>query len=143
MANGKQVQVETAAERMVGEWKRGMVAYMVLGLLLLRPMYGLEIKKEVEDGTQGKVKLGASTLYQLLRRMERQGLVTSRWERTTQGPPRAYYEPTAAGREVVRRFMLEVLSPDSPIAAALGQLTSRLFQKLATEGGEQAEVSVE
>ena len=143
MANGTRVQVEVVAERMLGEWKRGMVGYMVLGLLLLRPMYGLEIKKEVEGSTQGKIKLGASTLYQLLRRMERQGLVASRWERTTQGPPRAYYEPTAAGREVVRRFMLEVLSPDSPIAAALGLLTARLFQQLAAEGGEQREVSVE
>jgi len=143
LANGTRVQVEVVAERMLGEWKRGMVGYMVLGLLLLRPMYGLEIKKEVEGSTQGKVKLGASTLYQLLRRMERQGLVASRWERTTQGPPRAYYEPTAAGREVVRRFMLEVLSPDSPIAAALGQLTARLFQQLTAEGGEQREVLAE
>ncbi len=141
MANEKQVQVETAAERMLGEWKRGMVGYMVLGLLVLRPMYGLEIKKEVEGSTQGKVKLGASTLYQFLRRMEQRGLVVSRWERTTQGPPRAYYEPTAAGREVVRRCMLEVLAPDSPIAAALGRLTSQLFQQLAAEGGEPGEVS--
>jgi len=143
LANGKQVQVETAAERMLGEWKRGMVGYMVLGLLVLRPMYGLEIKKEVEGSTQGKVKLGASTLYQFLRRMEQRGLVVSRWERTTQGPPRAYYEPTAAGREVVRRFMLEVLSPDSSISAALNQLTGRLFQRLAAEGGEQREGLVE
>ncbi len=143
MANGKQVQVEAVAERMLGEWKRAMVAYMVLGLLLLRPMYGLEIKKEVEGSTQGKIKLGTSTLYQLLRRMEQRGLVVSRWERTTQGPPRAYYEPTAAGREVVRRYMLEVLSPNSPIAAALGQLTGRLFQQLAAEGNEQREALAE
>jgi DNA-binding PadR family transcriptional regulator len=49
------------------------------GLLLIRPMYGLEIKKEIETSTQGKMKLGASTIYQLLRRLEKRSLVTARY----------------------------------------------------------------
>jgi PadR family transcriptional regulator PadR len=129
----KQPQIEAVIGRMLGEWKRGMLSYWVLGLLLIRPMYGLEIKKEIEGSTQGRMTLGASTIYQLLRRMEKRGLVESRWEQTTQGPPRAYYEPTAAGREVVRRYLTEVLSPKSPISAAIGQLTARLFQQIAVD----------
>ena len=131
--NGKQAQIEAVVERMLGEWKRGMLSYWVLGLLLIRPMYGLEIKREIESSTQGRMKLGASTIYQLLRRLEKRGLVESRWERTTQGPPRAYYEPTAAGREVMRRYLIDVLSPESPISAAIGELTAQLFQQLAMD----------
>lgn len=122
---------DQAIDNMLGEWKRGMLTFWALGLLLLRPMYGLQIKKEIEQSTRGRMRLGSSTIYQLLRRLERRGLVESRWERTSQGPPRAYYRPTPAGREVLRRYTAEVLSPSSPIAAALGELTSRLFQQLA------------
>ena len=133
MMNNEQTQVEAVVKRMLGEWKRGMLSYWVLGLLLIRPMYGLEIKQEIESSTQGKMQLGASTIYQLLQRLEKRGLLERRWERTTRGPPRAYYEPTAAGREVVLRYITDVLSPESPIAAAIGELTARLFQRLAEE----------
>jgi PadR family transcriptional regulator PadR len=109
-------------EGMLNEWKRGMLTFWVLGLLVVRPMYGLEIRKEIEISSQGKIALGVSTIYQLLRRLEGRGMVTSRWEKSPQGPPRAYYEITPAGHEVVLRYIQEVLSPHSPIPAALGKL---------------------
>lgn len=109
-------------ESMLNEWKRGMLTFWALGLLVVRPMYGLEIRKEIESSSQGKIALGTSTIYQLLRRLEGRGMVSSRWEKSPQGPPRAYYEITPAGREVVLRYIQEVLSPHSPIPAALGKL---------------------
>ena len=39
------------------------------------------------------------TLYPLLIRQKNQGLLTYRWEESTQGPPRKYYGITAKGRE--------------------------------------------
>ena len=78
-----------------------MLTFWTLSLLLGRPRYGLEIKHEIEDSTQGKMKLGASTIYQLLRRLEKRGLVETSWESTTHGPPRAYCQPTPAGRQAV------------------------------------------
>jgi PadR family transcriptional regulator PadR len=137
VVNRKQAQVKAVVERMMGEWKRGMLSYWVLGLLLLRPMYGLQIKKEIESSTQGRMELGASTIYQLLRRLEKKKLLESWQERTTQGPPRTYYRPTAAGREVVRRYLTDVLSPESPISAAISELTARLFQQLAMTDEQQ------
>ena len=125
------LSTEKAIESMLNEWKRSMLTFWALGLLLVRPMYGLEIRKEIESSTQGQIRLGSSTIYQLLRRLETRGLVQSRWERTTQGPPRAYYEVTPAGVEVIARFSAEILSPQSPIAAALGHLTGHIFQQLA------------
>jgi PadR family transcriptional regulator PadR len=115
---------------MLEEWKKSMLTFWALSLLTLRPMYGLEIKKEIETSSQGKMRLGASTIYQILRRMERHGLVTSNWVSTTQGPPRAYYEPTDAGKQTVKRYLVEVFSPESPLPAALGRLIAQLFEKL-------------
>ena len=126
----KQEQVDVLVERMLAEWRRGMLTYWVLGLLVLRPMYGLEIRQEIEDSTKGRMVLGVSTVYQMLRRLERRGLLKSRRERSTQGPPRVYYEPTEAGRQVVRTYLTEVLSPQSPIFAAIGELTGQLSRVL-------------
>jgi PadR family transcriptional regulator, regulatory protein PadR len=98
-------------------------------------MYGLEIKKEIEGSTGGRMALGVSTMYQLLRRLEKKGLVESHWERTTKGPPRAYYEITPAGREVMRRYVAEVFAPDSPISAALNELMPRILRGLAESPG--------
>ena len=121
-------RTDRLVKSMLEEWKRSMLTFWVLGLLLQRSMYGLEIKKEIESSTQGKMKLGASTIYQLLRRLESRELVTRRWERTEQGPPRAYFELAPAGRELIFRYAQEVLSPDSQIASALEKLTAQILQ---------------
>jgi PadR family transcriptional regulator PadR len=124
------VSTEQVVENLLEEWKRSILTFWALGLLLRQPMYGLEIKKVIENSTEGRMKLGASTIYQLMRRLEKRGLAESRWERTDQGPPRAYYELTKAGREVVFRYAAEVLSPSSPISAALAELSQGIFEQL-------------
>lgn len=116
-------------ERMLDEWKGGMLTFWVLGLLLLRPMYGLEIKKEIEQSSEGKIRLGPSTIYQLLRRLENRGMLTSHWEKSLQGPPRAYYMATPSGKMIVHRFIDEVLSPHSPIPNALGRLMQAVLMQ--------------
>ncbi len=123
--------VDQAVEGMLAEWKHGMLAFWTLSLILQRPMYGLEISKAIEASTQGKLRLGASTIYPLLRRLERRGLLSRRWQPSSEGPRRAYYHPTPAGREVVQRFVVEVLAPGSPIAAALNEVSARLFDQFA------------
>ncbi len=65
--------------------------------------------------------LPSGTVYPILRRLDEEGLVRSRWERETiarreQRPPRRYYELTAAGEsrlaEARARFRaLDALAP--------------------------------
>ncbi len=122
---------EEAVDHMLAEWKRGMLTFWTLGLLILRRMYGLEIRREIEQSSEGKIRMGVSTIYLLLRRLERRGMVTSRWEKSPAGPPRAYYAVTLAGREIVHRFIQEVLSPVSPIPNALGRLIGQIQMQSA------------
>jgi PadR family transcriptional regulator, regulatory protein PadR len=116
--------------RMLEEWKRGMLPYWTLGLLLQRPMYGYEIRKEIERSTAGRLRLGVSTMPQLLRRLESKGFVNSRWEESPRGPHRAVYSITDAGRDVLRAYVDEVLSPKSPIFEAVSELTTQIFHSL-------------
>lgn len=134
--NSQKTGAQAIVERMYAEWKRGMLTYWVLGWLLLQPMYGLEIQKKIDSSSQGRLAVRPSTIYQLLRRLETRGLVTSRWEQTPVGPPRAYYATTPTGREVLRIFIGEVFSPGSPVAGAMGEITSKLFQYFADQEQE-------
>jgi PadR family transcriptional regulator PadR len=135
--NSRKFDTQVIVQRMHAEWKRGMLTYWVLGWLLIQPMYGLEIQKKIDSSTQGKMTVRPSTIYQLLRRLEQRGLVSSRWQQTPIGPPRAYYETTPAGRQVLKIYIDEVFSPGSPIANAMGEITAKLFQFFAQSEQEE------
>jgi PadR family transcriptional regulator PadR len=126
-------QIDQVVEGMLQEWKRSMLTFWTLGLLANRPMYGLEIQDEIETSTQGALTVRSSTIYQMMARLGKRGLVESYQQSTTIGPPRTYYQLSPAGRQVLRRYMDEILSPESPIYTGLSQLTARLTQRLNEE----------
>jgi PadR family transcriptional regulator PadR len=126
-------QIDQVVEGMLQEWKRSMLTFWTLGLLASRPMYGLEIQDEIETSTQGALTVRPSTIYQMMARLGKRGLVESYQQSTTIGPPRTYYQLTPAGRQVLRRYMDEILSPESPIYTGLSRLTARLTQSLNEE----------
>lgn len=132
---GEKNNIKNTIDSMLQEWKRSMLTFWTLGLLVARPMYGLEISNEIESSTQGALKVRSSTIYQMMSRLGKRGLVSSYQEKTTIGPPRTYYQLTPAGREVLRRYIDEVLSPDSPIYTGLGQMTAQLFHHLEEDKG--------
>ncbi len=86
------------------ELKRGS---LVLGVLsrLEEEKYGYALIKELGDyGLQ----VDQSTLYPLLKRLEKQGLLESLWN-LVESRPRKYYRITDLGREVYCRLQSEYL----------------------------------
>jgi PadR family transcriptional regulator PadR len=82
-------------ERFETEVRRGVMQLGVL-CLLDNEQYGYEIIKDL-DNVGLKVEEG--TLYPILRRLENDKLLSSRWETT--GPrPRKYYKTTEYGKEI-------------------------------------------
>lgn len=65
--------------------------------------YGL-IEQLVEFGFSPE-DLNVSTLYRTLRKMEGEGLVTSMWEESDQGPKRRVYEITAEGKQNLEQWI--------------------------------------
>jgi len=80
------------------DMRTGSTAVMVLRLLAERPMYGYQIVKELQVRSEGYFDLEQGTLYPALHRLEKDGLVTSRWEVIEDGPSRKYYHLTETGR---------------------------------------------
>ncbi len=60
-------------------------------------MHGYQMCKEIEERSRGFFALKHSTLYPLLHKLEKAGLVKSKWTRFDSGKPRKYYKLTKKG----------------------------------------------
>ena len=81
------------AEKMVQELRRGTVVLAVFSQLH-KEHYGYSLRQELEE--RG-FDINEGTLYPMLRRLETQGLLQSRWE-TGDGRPRRYYSLSPQGQ---------------------------------------------
>ena len=70
---------------------KGSTDSLLLYLLSQQPMYGYQIIKELERRSQGYFKFKEGTLYPALHRLERAGLILSRWQVLPSGRKRRYY----------------------------------------------------
>lgn len=74
-------------------------------------MYGYQLLAELRTRTDAVIDLPEGTVYPALRRLERDGLISGRWDETDGAPRRRYYDLTvrgsralAAGAAAWRRF---------------------------------------
>ena len=75
---------------------------LILKVLSSRPNYGYEIVKQVNEVADGFFTWQEGTIYPILRKMEKEGLLKSQWEDAENGRKRKYYYVTATGREAIR-----------------------------------------
>ena len=73
-----------------------MLEYCVLLLLRRRASYASDIIQQLKDADLLVVE---GTLYPLLTRLKNDRLLAYRWQESTQGPPRKYYELTTEGEQ--------------------------------------------
>jgi PadR family transcriptional regulator PadR len=83
------------------QWLRGVLDLCVLALLRRGESYGYELAQRLEAQGIGPVQGG--TLYPLLLRLQKTGLVETRWQEGEAGPPRKYYAITPSGRDTLHR----------------------------------------
>lgn len=82
------------------QWLRGVLPLCVLAILTQGECYGYDLARQLEAAGLGTVKGG--TLYPVLARLERDGLVDVRWAQPENGPARKYYALTDAGDRALR-----------------------------------------
>ena len=102
--------------------KKGTAELLILAQLEHAPSHGYEIAQRIEVRTGGNVSFHVASLYPILYRLERRGLIAGRWVEKAGQRRRRYYTLTASGRKVLaeqrrnwRAFMQAIQS-----AAGLG-----------------------
>ena len=85
------------------EVKKGSAEMLVLALLEDRQRHGYEIAKVIETRSGGAITFQAASLYPILYRLEKRGLIEGRWVEKAGERRRRFYRVTAAGRDVLKR----------------------------------------
>jgi len=76
--------------------RKGLLEFLVLKIIAANKVYAADILAQLGE-TEFATQEG--TLYPLLSKMRREGLVDYEWKESESGPPRKYYLLTAKGRE--------------------------------------------
>lgn len=91
----------------VRELIKGNTDTLLLCLANQQPMYGYQIIKEMDKRSKGYFRFKEGTLYPALHRLEQQGWLQGKWEKTPGGQKRRYYHITEKGRRVLDRKIAE------------------------------------
>ncbi len=88
----------------LAQLRRGSVEHCVLALLSQGERYGFDLARTLAD--TGGLIASEGTIYPLLARLRRNGLVETTWRESTEGPPRRYYRLTDSGALALSSFVL-------------------------------------
>jgi len=92
------VTAEKYAESIATQLRKGFLAYCVLKTCADTPIYTSDIINRLRTAELVVVE---GTIYPLLSKLQRDGLLSHEWQESEQGPPRKYYVITEYGQEVM------------------------------------------
>jgi PadR family transcriptional regulator PadR len=97
---------------------RGVLDLCLLAVMEEGAAYGYEMTKRLR--ARGLSIVGEGSIYPLLGRLEREGLVETHRAASNGGPPRKYYRPSPEGRRVLAAGVSEWRSARDALDAVLG-----------------------
>ena len=83
------------------ELKKGSTEMLIMALVEDRPRHGYEIAKLIGERSDGVLQFHVASLYPLLYRLERRGLIKGQWVEKAGQRRRRHYKLTAEGRRVL------------------------------------------
>ncbi|MGH9765978.1 MAG: PadR family transcriptional regulator [Blastocatellia bacterium] len=83
------------------EVKRGSTEMLILALIEERARHGYEIAKLIEGRSEGVLQFHVASLYPLLYRMEKRGLIKGRWVEKAGERRRRFYNLTPEGKKAL------------------------------------------
>jgi DNA-binding PadR family transcriptional regulator len=116
------------------------VEVVVLGLLAEEPMYGYDLLERFRTRSMGFwVEVGKASVYQVLRRLERDGLISGRSQDGPEGPDRRVYRITRAGRDRLNAGLAQRFGTLEPYETGAGVALGFVHLLSATEARKAAD----
>ncbi len=92
---------KTITQSIKTQMRKGVLELCTLAIISERDSYASDIIDQLKISDLIVVE---GTLYPLLTRLKNEGMLSYRWEESTSGPPRKYYQLTAEGEEALSRL---------------------------------------
>ena len=103
-------------ENTKAQMRKGILEFCILSLIDRKEMYVSDLIDELK---KGKLDVVDGTLYPLLTRLKNGEFLAYRWEESTGGPPRKYYQITEKGK----LFLAELLNTWKELTDSVNQIT--------------------
>lgn len=88
-------------ENTKAQMRKGILEFCILSLIHQKEMYVSDLIEELKNANFEVVE---GTLYPLLTRLKNADFLSYRWEESTGGPPRKYYQITASGEDFLKEL---------------------------------------
>lgn len=83
------------------QMRKGILEFCILNIISRGEVYASDMLEEL---TSARIMVVEGTLYPLLTRLRKAGLVDYKWVESTSGPPRKYYKLTDNGKEFLSQL---------------------------------------
>src|SRR6266700_7126898 len=107
-----------ASESRRSQMLRGVLDLCLLAVVVDEPAYGYEMTRRLRE--RGLSTVGEGSIYPLLGRLERDGLVATHRAASDGGPPRKYYRTSRQGQRELAAGVTEWRAARDAIDAVLG-----------------------
>lgn len=98
-------EVAQYAAQLSVQLRKGFLAYCVLKVCSHGAKYTSDIIRELQGADLVVVE---GTIYPLLSRLQKDGLLSHEWQESEQGPPRKYYLTTDSGKKVMAQMTKDI-----------------------------------
>lgn len=109
-------------ENTKAQMRKGLLEYCIMLLLKRRACYANDIIGQLQEADMIVME---GTLYPLLNRLKKDGILRYEWQESSSGPPRKYYALTQEGEEALNHLNQSW----NEIANTVGKLHASLLQK--------------
>jgi PadR family transcriptional regulator PadR len=120
-------------ENTKAQMRKGILEFCILSLINQREMYVSDLIDELK---KGKLDVVEGTLYPLLTRLKNGEFLSYRWEESTGGPPRKYYQITDQGK----LFLTELGTTWNELTDSVNQITKKNNSTNAPENSFQPKI---
>ena len=91
-------------QKFITKWesqlRKGTLDFIILHYLKEKEYYGYELINDIKQSIS--MRLSEGTIYPLLNRLKKEGLISSKWVEMETGVPRKYYKITEAGKKTLK-----------------------------------------